>query len=232
MLSKIRTSWPTLLVEGLAVLVGVLLAFWVESLGQARSDQQKVEAHLRALDSELARNSELVERRIESGRRSVAATEHYLATVVLPGADVDPDAIAVTGMLEGLGPPALLEFQRGALDDILSGGGLPLVTSDSIRTGVLTYARLLADEASTQQAAGRFWSDQIGPYLLEHGSILTFMSMGEELALDALPPEVGAFVRSRHFSNLLAERRYFELRLLLRRDRLKAQMDRLSALLR
>ena len=232
MLSNIRRSWSSLVLEGLAVLVGVLLAFWVESLGQSRSDRQRAEAHLEALSSELLLNLELIDRRIQSGNEFVAASEHYLGTVVLPGEELNPDRDAVTEMIERMGPPQILEYQSGALDDLLSGGGLPLVTDETVRQGVLTYARLLADEAGTQQAAEHFWSEQLGPYYFQYGSLLGFMPIADSLGLEARPPVVEAFVRSRHFSNLLAERRQFERRLLNRRVRLKAHMDSLSSLIR
>ena len=179
---------------------------------------------------ELESNRGLIDSRIERGQEYAEAIEQYLSDVVLPPPGVNPGADDVTGMLERLGPPRLTEYQRGALDDLLSGGVLPLVRNNTIRQGVLTYARLLADEEGIQQSRERFWSDQIGPYYFEHGSLLAFMPVGEELGVDARAPLVEAFVRSRHFSNLLAERRAFEMRLISRRERLQSQVDELAAL--
>jgi hypothetical protein len=227
-----RPSWSRLVLEGVAVLLGVLAAFWVESVGQAHADRQKAEAHLDALRSELSVNQQILEERIGRGRRMVDTIEHYLATVVLPEAGASPSREDVTDMLNVTGPPRLVEYQRGAIDDLLAGGGLPILEDERVRQEVLTYARLLADEADAQQSMHRFWSDQVGPYYFEYGSLLDFMPIGDSLNLNAHPPVIEAFVRSRKFSNLMAERRQFEVRLLTRRTRLEAQVDSLGALIR
>ncbi|MDH5641502.1 MAG: hypothetical protein OEY28_09430 [Nitrospira sp.] len=227
-----RPAWSRLALEGLAVLFGVLAAFWVESVGQAYANLEKVEAHLGALRSEISINQQILEAQIGNGRRMVDTIEHYLATVILPEAGASPGREEVTDMLKVTGPPQLVEYQRGALDDLLAGGGLPILDDELVRQGVLTYARLLADEADAQQSIDRFWSDQIGPYYFEYGSLLDFMPVGEELNLEAHPPVIDAFVRSRQFSNLMAERRQFELRLLRRRTMLETQTDSLVALIR
>jgi hypothetical protein len=228
---KARIAYPKILLEGLAVLVGVLLAFWVESIGQVREDRQRAEQYLSAFATELEATSMRVDSLIEVGEEELADIDTFFAAVVLPPAGVTPSIEDVTLMISTIAPYWMHPYQRAALDDLLSSGGLPLVEDESVRQGILSYSRLLESEASVQQNAVAFWNDHLSPYYFEHASLSGFL-VTDRLGLDSPPPSIEAFVDSREFANLLGERRAIVNRLRGTRIRLKEHIAGLGRLLR
>ena len=228
---KARKAWPKVLLEGLAVLLGVLLAFWVESIGQDREDQQRADRYLSAFATELGATATRVDSLIAAGGDELAVIDSFFVTVVLPGAGATPTTEDVTGMIETVAPYWTQPYQRAALDDLLSSGVLPLVEDESVRQGILNYSRLLESEASVQENAVAFWNDHLSPYYFEHASLSGFL-VADRLGLHSPSPSTEAFVNSREFANLLGERRAIVNRLTGTRIRLKEHMDAMGTLLR
>jgi hypothetical protein len=221
----------TLSLEGLAVLAGVLLAFSVESYGQARDDQERAARMLVALDAELDVNAGRLSSRIEADDEELNVIDSLFVAVVLPAEGVTPSVDAVTGAIERIGPKVVQPFQTGALDDLLLSGGLTLVDDQQVRQGILEYSRMLTYETAAQENGVDFWNDHLSPYYFEYGNLGHFLA-ADRLDLDAPPPVSGAFVRSRKFANLLGERRAIVNRLREARVSLRTQVDSLRQLLR
>ena len=221
----------SLLLEGIAVLAGVLLAFSVESYGQARDDRNRAARMLAALDGELEVNANRLTMRTEADEEELNDIDSLFVYVVLPAAGVTPSLDDLTEAIERVGPKVLQPYQTGALDDFLLSGGLTLVEDQRVRQGVLDYARQLDLEAAAQENGVDFWNDHLSPYYFQHGNLGRFLA-AEDLGLDAPPPVYEAFVRSRQFANLLGERRATVNRLMLARVDLAAQIDSLRLLLR
>ncbi|HSM07260.1 MAG TPA: hypothetical protein VK858_21715 [Longimicrobiales bacterium] len=203
----LRRKWRELLLEGLAVLFGVLLALAADSWANGQDAARVEAAYLVALREELLANSELVAAQLERTRTRVEEGRTYLAEVVhtRPGDQIGTDE--VNGMLLQVGPYRRMSYQRGALDDLLTAGGMELVRSEEIRREILRYARLLEQESVRQEAALDFWEDQMSPYYYEHASLAGFLPWAGELGT---PPaedlDVSAFAGSTRYSNLLIER--------------------------
>ena len=227
---KLRDVGPTAILEGFAVLVGVLLAFWVESAGQDRQDAERAARLLSALRAEIQVNAAQLDERIADAAQEIALIDSVFGAVVLPPAGVTPTPEDVTNVVSWIGPVVLQPYQRGALDDLLTSGGLPLVQDDQVRQMVLEYARMLDREAGRQENGVDFWNDHLSGYYFEHANIAGFIVAGR-LGLESLPPSVGAFVNSRRFANLLAERRAIVNRLRAARVTLKEHVDSMIVLL-
>jgi hypothetical protein len=206
----------TLSLEGLAVLAGVLLAFSVESYGESRDDQERVARMLVALDAELDVNADRLSSRIRADEEELNTIDSLFAAVVLPAEGVTPSVVDVTRAIERIGPKV---------------GGLTLVEDQGIRQSILEYSRMLSHETAAQENGVDFWNDHLSPYYFEYGSLGRFLA-ADRLGLDAPPPVSGAFVRSRHFANLLGERRAIVNRLKNARVALGVQVDSLRHLLR
>lgn len=230
--SALRDRWLGLLLEGLAVLIGVLLAFGVESYGAVREELRDEAAYLAALELELGVNAVLVSGFMSATEGRIEEATHYLLEVVHAPGEGQVGPSQVNQMLSDVGPYRMVSFQRGALDDLLASGGLELLRSEEVRRATLVYSRLLEQEGIRQQAALDFWEQQMSPYYLEHASFFDFLGLaedgGEPLA-DAL--DVRAFAGSRAYSNLLIARRVRDRSLLRSREELAAQIDVLLNLL-
>ncbi|MDH5590215.1 MAG: hypothetical protein OEZ65_15795 [Gemmatimonadota bacterium] len=232
MLDTIRERWRGLLLEGIAVLLGVLLAFAVDSYGEERSERRSEAAYLGALAEELLANDLLLDSLMEASRQRISTVERYLGEVVHAPAGRAEAASSVNEMLGMVGPFRVAAFQRGALDDLLTSGGIELVRSGETRRGILLYAQLMSQERVRQEAALRYWEDQMAPYYYEHASFFDFMTW-EEFEMEALPDALdpGAFHRSTQYSNLLLERRVRDQSLMDTRCTLADQIDALRQLL-
>jgi hypothetical protein len=235
MTERANRRWgPRLLslsLEGLAVLAGVLLAFAVDSYGQTRDDRQRAARMLTALDSELEVNAGRLDGLIESADRSLNEIDSIFAAVILPPAGIVPSAEDVTEAIRVNGPIVNVPYQTGALDDLLLSGGLALVEDQHVRQTILEYSRLLSREAAAQDNAVSFWNEHMSPYLFEYSDISRFL-VADRLGLSAPPPALEAFVRSRHFANILGERRAIVNRLRSARRNLRTQIDSVRPLLR
>lgn len=220
-----------ILLEGLAVLAGVLLAFSVESYGQAREDRERVARMLSALESELDVNARRLDARIEADEDEITDIDSLFVAVILPAAGITPSIEDVTEAIVRMGPKVIEPYQTGALDDVLLSGGLNLIEDQRVRQGVLEYSRVLENEAAAQENGVDFWNDHLSPYYFEFGNLGQFLA-GDRLGLEAPPPVREAFVRSRHFANLVGERRAILNRLRLARVDLRAQIDSVRPLLR
>lgn len=228
--TKIRHIWPTLLLEGLAVLLGVLLAFWVDSLGQDYEEQQRVKQHLKALKSELALNITQLEENIERNKTEVAGIEKGFKSTILPPEGVSPGAAEVLEIIRLIGPLVSIPIQRSAMDDILSSGGLILIKNEDIRLAILNYERTMELEYSRQLNGVDFWNNRLSPYYFEYANLSGFL-VADDLGLSSPDPDIDRFVHSRQFSNLMAERRALIIRLQRVREELKQQALELSALI-
>ncbi len=68
MQSTHRRRWRGLVLEGIAVLIGVLLAFTVDSLAEARAERQVEQAYLVALADEVGSNTVLLKNLVATTR--------------------------------------------------------------------------------------------------------------------------------------------------------------------
>ena len=203
----LRRKWRELILEGLAVLFGVLLALAADSWADGHDAARVEAAYLVALREELLANSDLVAAQLERTRTRLEEGEMFLAEVVhtRPGDGIGPDE--VNEMLLEVGPYRRRSYQRGALDDLLTAGGMELVRSDEIRREILRYARLLEQESVSQEAAFDFWENQMSPYYYEHASLAGFLPWARELGTPPIEDvDLSAFAGSTKYSNLLIER--------------------------
>lgn len=227
------TRWKrplTLVLDGLAVLAGVLLAFSVESWGQSVDQRARAQRMLDALEAELRVVTLEVTARIEIDETELAQIDTFFAAVVLPDAGVVPSQEDVSAMIESVAPRIIQPYQTAALDDLLTSGGLTLVEDQKLRQGILDYSRSLRFEESRQENAVDFWNDHLSPYYFRYGDLGKFL-VADRLGLQAPPPVTDAFVRSREFANLLGERRAITNRLRSARRGLLAQIDALTLLM-
>ena len=229
-IQKLRQIWRTLLLEGLAVLLGVLLAFWVDSLGQDYEERQKANQFLSSLQSELELTIKQLDDLISQGREQVKVIQTGLKTTILPPDGVNPTAEDLRELIIEIGPNIAIPYQRAALDDILGSGGLLIIEDEEIRLAILTYSRLIDSEHSHQQNAIAFWNDRLSPYYFKYANISGFI-IADDLELKSPEPEMERFVRNRHFSNLIAERAALTRRLTAIRKELQAQAKPLSELI-
>jgi hypothetical protein len=204
MASRSESLWRHPLLEGLAVLVAILIAFGLEAWWQERSERVAERVYLEALSGEL-----------EDARSFFVTQDQALA------ADIDL-AQAVRGALNSdsapsisddsvnvlalqLAPVSVQTPPRAALDDLISSGGIGLVQSDVLRRAVASYVQALESDARTQDATVDHWLTHLTPYRYLHSTVNIEVPLAPSANLP-VTVDRDAYVRDRYYANLLSAR--------------------------
>jgi hypothetical protein len=194
------------LIDGFAVLVGILLAFGIQAVWEIRQESLGVDAYLESLLLELEENQIRIEQRIETTRIGADRTEAYLVElVVAPEGLVSQDSIR--GMIAALGPLRINPISRAAFDDLV-GGGLQAIDEGDLRRLILEYGQALERDTQLQRAAATWFESRAQLYDELEGDLVGALGgrgWGGRTDLQfELDP--AAFVQNRRYGNLLAAR--------------------------
>ncbi len=206
-----NVRWRSALLQGLAVLVGILLAFGVDAAWDSRQDRLIAQAYLASLAAELEANRLTLESSLEDLDITLENTERYLVDVVAdPSGPVSQDSIR--GMLSVMGPLRVTPLQRSAFEDLTS-GGLQTIDDAAIRRLVLGYGEALERDRLRQQFAQDWFARRAQPYdemeadLVGMGSLFNGgWATRTDLSFDVDP---ASFVSNRRYGNLLAARAFW-----------------------
>jgi hypothetical protein len=226
------------LLEGLAVLVGILVAFGIDAWWDVRSEEGRALAYQSALLDEVRANQRLIQQADTLGYRfDVEAAAGYFESIVYAAAPVSEDA--VREMLWDAGTVAPLEYGRGALSDLLSSGGLAAIDDASVRRAITNYDVALTLEAAAQARVDEAWWDDLVPYASRHmglDDIFPDVFVREYLQAPGMlagrfPVDVEGFRQNREWANHLTSLVYLGRELERERADLVVAMQRLEAAL-
>ena len=125
--------------ELVIIVVGVLIALWVDNLNQDRRDAAREGSYLRGILVDLRSDSADLTDRRDTAIRGLHVADRLLDLRDDPGADAEPDSLA-TWMFQA----AFIDnFQ--VLDhtyrEVLGAGGLGLIRNETIRRSISSYYR-------------------------------------------------------------------------------------------
>ncbi len=197
--------WRPALLEGVAVVVGILLAFAIQAGWELRQESLKVDADLSSLLLELEENRDRLEQRIETTGRRIDLTEAYLVELVgARGGTVSQDSIR--GMIAAQGPIRIDPVSRAAYDDLV-GGGLQAINEGDLRRLILEYGQAIERDSERQRAAATWFETRAQLYDELEGDLAGALRDG---ALDGtdlrFEQDPEAFVQNRRYGNLLTAR--------------------------
>ena len=200
-------QWRSALLEGFAVLVGILLAFSIDAWWDLRSQRLEGRSYLAAMRTELIANQSLVEEDLDSLRRWVDESRGFLETVVAPGAQ--PSYDEVSRMVWLTGPYRTHPLPRAALDDLISSGGFQSIENAELRRALASYQRALERDALEQEDVRDLFQQFVQLYHIEEGSFTEFpwepyAEVPESAVTFRLPVE--AFASNRVYANILIVR--------------------------
>ena len=228
-----RTGWKSAIVDGLAVLLGILVAFAIDAAWETRQERARLDAYLVSLADELDANRGALEADLERRRAHIDRLEGYIVQLGTPGAAVSQEALRI--MAGDLAPLRQRPMQRAAFDDLVA-GGLQLIDDGRIRRLILEYGRTMEADAVRQRIAEEWFDRRANPYdELNHDLVgMRSAAYGETWAgRDDLRFEIdpGAFVGNRRYANLLAARFYRSTSLVAARGQLLAILTELEQVL-
>jgi hypothetical protein len=204
---KMRLGWRASALQGLAVLVGILVAFGIEASWSSRGERLAVSASLSSLLAEVLENRDRLEARLARLSDNAARTEAYLLDMAsAPSGSVPQDSLR--RMIGALGPLRVDPLVRSAFDDLLS-GGLRSIDDAEVRRHILAYGQAIAWDEELQRALTTWFQTRAEPYFESEGDLAGMRSLspgwsgGEDIRFQMNPD---AFLRSRRYANLLTAR--------------------------
>lgn len=202
-----QLKWRSAVLDGFAVLVGILLAFAIDAWWDLRNQDEEARAYLEALETELIENRRIIEHDLESLRNWVADSRAFLEDVVSP--DANPSYEQVRWMVWETGPEQTTPLLRAAVDDLKSSGGLQAIKSAEVRRAIAEYVRKLERDASELEDLRNNFREYVLQYHILHGSFTEF-DWEEYAEVDAssvsFELDTGAFAANRTYANLLIVR--------------------------
>ena len=202
-----QLNWRSALLDGVAVLVGILLAFSIDAWWDLRNQREEADSYLAAVETELTSNREALIEELEIIRSWVAESEGFLNTVVAPGAS--PTYDQVREMVWKTGPNRTTPIARAAIDDLMSSGGFQVIESPKLRRALADYVRALDNDASELEDVRDFFNHHVLPYHIREGSFTEFdweTALGVSESPVTFEMNIAAFAGNRVYANLLISR--------------------------
>jgi len=166
---KLRNvEWPRLFAEGAAIVVSILLAFWIQAWWDERQERDDVRSMLLAVLEDFEESKENIEsfRNFASARE--ASTLRLLEIAYDPS--IEPDQAIIDGLLSDLnGFWTVVPIVTGSLDTLALSGNLGLVNSEelrrelgSLRSGIEQYQFVITTDYE-------FWWQVWLPFMRQRG---------------------------------------------------------------
>lgn len=200
-----NSVWRHPVLEGLAVLVGILVAFGIDALWQARSERLSERAYLEAVRNELVDARQHFVDRDRNLAQDMERAEEILGILGSAGAvDLTDDSVSTLALQ--VGPQSVQAPPRAALDDLTSSGGIALVDNSSVRRAVASYQSALNNDIATQELMVELWLSQFAPYRTAHATIDYSSVPGFPAVQRASDVDRDAYVQNRTYGNLVMAR--------------------------
>jgi len=153
-LEAIRSHGLRGIAELAIVILGVSVAFSVESLKDHSDARQEEWRYLVELQADFRQNTTLLERTLASERLGESAAIALLGAIHQPGGSVEPDSVRawfLSSLFSG-GSPSLAQ---GTFAGLIQTGSLGLVEDSRLRSALAAFSSQLARDLE----AMRYWDD-------------------------------------------------------------------------
>jgi hypothetical protein len=186
-------NWRRLLGEFLVIVVGVLVALWVDQLREARANAKLEVQYLQSLVTDLDADLTSFDETEAWMRRSEAAAATVLA--LYAGSPPTQNADDLVTAVETAGWQYVPSITRNTLDDLRSTGNLRLITDPDLRRAIADYYRTVEEVGiPLADMRNRIWDqyDARVENVLEPGVRLAVLqrdqSFGLGITSDAIEP--------------------------------------------
>lgn len=154
-----RQSLNWLLLEGVAIVVSILLAFWIDAWWQDRSDQNRVAEYLSQIRADTLDNQNRLTEALQLEKEQVGAVREILEALRSPVPMTLDSATGWTQLKPGFlwySDPRLLD---GAITALVATGDINLVHDPQIKTALIRYlGQLKADMNEFDRGVNHYFS--------------------------------------------------------------------------
>lgn len=182
-----RQSLNWLLLEGIAIVLSILLAFWIDAWWQDRSDQNRITEYLSQVRADTLDNQDRLTEALQLEKGQLAVMQEILAALRSPVPMTLDSAEEWTQLEPGFlwySDPRLLD---GAITALVATGDINLVRNPQVKTALIKYlGQLKADMNEFDRGVNHYFS--------RRDEVLRIFELaraaGTESAEDALANEI------------------------------------------
>ena len=139
----VRMPWPQLVAESVAIVVSILLAFWIDAWWDDRQERRAELDYLLALQSDFQATHDVLAEHVADVTRAVASVDATLAAISAAGdAPLPENFVATVGEAYSIFQPAPV---MSTYDDMVSSGNLRLIRDEALRLAMTEVAEALED---------------------------------------------------------------------------------------
>ncbi|MGK7392233.1 MAG: hypothetical protein ACNS60_17910 [Candidatus Cyclobacteriaceae bacterium M2_1C_046] len=198
---KFRETKSFFIFEGLAVLIGVLLAFGIEAWWDYAGEREKEENYLKAMRSELKNVTNDLHKRTEFLNSSRKHQQNILQ-IVVAGEEISIDSLNI--LLTNVSPFVPQSFQKAALHDIINAGGFNYIQDDSIRRSLAAYHQSLTKIEDVQAKITTYYSENLDAHSFQYFNLEDLLK-NTAYEVPDLPFETdpSGFVKNKEYANMV-----------------------------
>jgi len=164
MINSRDIPWPRIFADGGAIVVGILLAFWIDAWWDDRSDAQQERALLTALLDDFRVTRDEFEKTSEKHNRVFSSMEQLLYWAE-SGSVPEENRADVDHLLSNVFYRPSFDPPLGAVETILASGRLDLLRNPTLVSELTRWTSLVEDLNEHETAAASHFYQTIYPYL-------------------------------------------------------------------
>ncbi len=236
MANSSKVPWTSLLVEGGAIVVSILLAFAIDAWWTDRQIRLEEGVALNQLQVEFETNARLLNEKRQTQQNIYDAARYLLVlTADENGSNADIARVADSVML--ISEVRTFDAEVGALSSLINSGKLSILQSNELRSALAAWPALVSDLSEDEMGTWNYTDSSILPYLDSRSSVRELMAVSPAYS-ELLDPghgrnsvDIDVLIQDREFENLVVERLKFEAIIIAGYDELENQVTRILQLI-
>lgn len=223
-------AWKRLTAEAAAIVVSILLAFWIDAWWDGRKEQLEEQEILVGLEVEFVDLRDRLDEWAQFNRTGIEFIEQFLSDAV-----TEMNLRSIESAFTYASLVNVLD-QGGALDALLASGRLERISDRGIRARLVKWPDWLDDIHTNDLSSRSYVMSEIVPYLARYGFPQKVCPSPEHFFVcsesEPIPPTYLQLAEEPEFRSLLVMRRAWMLSAALDHESARDEADDILALLR
>jgi hypothetical protein len=215
MSNKFKISWPKIAAEGMAIVVSILLAFWIQAWWENRQVRSEEVVALNQLKVEFETNARLLREKRQTQQFIYDAARHLLELTADKSGSV-LDIPRVSDSIMAITEIRTFDAEVGALFSLINSGKLGILQSNELRSSLAAWPALVSDLSEDEMGTWNYTDSSILPYVDSRASVRSLMDLSPVYS-EWLDPgrgsdsvDIDVLIRDQEFENLVVERLKFQ----------------------
>ena len=167
-----KIPWKRLTAEGLAIVVSILLAFWIDAWWEGHEQKQQLIGNLQALEAEIEFNHRLINTDLEYIAGIFEAMDSVFRALVDQEASALPDEFLIdVGTSYTI---RAIEVTNSAYDVVVSPENLRLIRNAELRSSLIEARQGILEISTSRNILWSEYTERQGPFLASTGLVGSF----------------------------------------------------------